>query len=119
MVSTKEELARYPLDIENAEEMERLIKQAPLISEHAGLLPAQVVPTAGQRVLDVGCGPGEWVLEMARNYPHCQITGVDINPRMVAYGTACAHIRRLPNACFEVADVIQALPFAEASIDVL
>lgn len=119
MAGIKEELARYPLDVENAEEMERLIKQAHLISEHIGLLPAQVVPAPGQTVLDIGCGPGEWVLEMARNYPRCSIIGIDISQRMTVYGNAYARIRQLPNARFEVADVSQTLPFANASIDIV
>jgi ubiquinone/menaquinone biosynthesis C-methylase UbiE len=119
MAGIKEELARYPLDIENAEEMERLIKQAHLINEHIGLLPVQIVPAVGQTVLDVGCGPGEWVLEMARNYPNCPIIGIDISQHMVAYGNACARIRQFPNARFEVADASRLLPFPSASIDLV
>lgn len=119
MAGVTEKLALYPLTIENAEEMERLIKQAHLISEHVGLLPARVVLTPGQHVLDIGCGPGEWVLEMARNHPDCRIVGIDISPRIVAYGAARARIRRLPNAYFEVADATQTLPFPDASLDVL
>ncbi|CAG8579871.1 7076_t:CDS:2 [Ambispora gerdemannii] len=33
----------------------------------------------GAKVLDVGCGPGTWVLEMASNYPLASFTGVDIS----------------------------------------
>lgn len=119
MTGVHGELALYPIDIDNAEEAERLIKQAHLISEHVGLLPAQLVLTPGQQVLDIGCGPGEWVLEMARTYPGCSILGIDISPRMVAYGNACVRTRRMPNAHFEVGDAKQSLPLADASIDLL
>lgn len=119
MAHVKEELALYPIDVENAEEMERLIKQAHLISEHVGLLPPQLVLTPGQIALDIGCGPGEWVLEMASMYPDCQIIGIDISKRMTTYASACARVRRLPNTRCEVADASQSLPFPEASIDII
>ncbi|MEO7021020.1 MAG: methyltransferase domain-containing protein [Ktedonobacteraceae bacterium] len=119
MGNIKEELARYPLDVENVEEMERLIKQAHLISEHVGLLPSQILLMPGQMVLDIGCGPGEWVLEMARNHPSCQIMGIDISPHMVAYARACAHVRRLPNTVFEITDACEPMPFADNSFDVI
>lgn len=119
MAKVNEELALYPIDAENAEEMDRLIKQAHLISEYVGLVPEEVTLTAGQTALDIGCGPGEWVLEMARNNPDCQIMGVDISKRMTTYALARARVQRLPNVEFTVADVCQLLPFPAASFDVL
>ena len=32
---------------------------------------------AGARVLDVGCGTGEWILRMARAFPRSSFTGID------------------------------------------
>lgn len=34
-------------------------------------------PTVSTRVLDVACGYGVWVLEMATNYPHTEVYGID------------------------------------------
>src|SRR6266487_6858127 len=34
----------------------------------------------GIKVLDVGCGPGTWVLDMASAYPNSQFYGIDIAP---------------------------------------
>ncbi|KAL8955020.1 MAG: hypothetical protein Q9183_006828 [Haloplaca sp. 2 TL-2023] len=31
-------------------------------------------------ILDLGCGTGTWAIEMAREYPLAQITGIDLNP---------------------------------------
>ena len=119
MAHVKEELALYPIDVENAEEMERLIKQARLISERVGLLPPQIVLTSGQTALDIGCGPGEWVLEMASIYPDSQVIGIDISKRMTTYASACARVRCLSNTQFEVVDASQSLPFPDGSMDII
>lgn len=119
MASINNELALYSIDVENTEEMDRLIKQANLISELVGLLPPQITLTVGQVVLDIGCGPGEWALEMAQHYPDCQIRGMDLSQRMIVYANACARLRRLPNVLFTVADALQSFPFPDASFDVV
>ena len=119
MASVNEELALYPIDVENAEEMERLIKQAHLMNEHVGLLPPQIVLAAGQKALDVGCGPGEWALEMAQYNPNGYIVGMDISQRMIAYATACARLRRLSNVEFTVADALEQFLFPDASFDIV
>ncbi|CAG8541244.1 10095_t:CDS:2 [Ambispora gerdemannii] len=34
----------------------------------------------GAYVLDIGCGPGTWILEMASEYPDAEFIGIDISP---------------------------------------
>jgi len=34
--------------------------------------------TQGIRVLDIGCGPGWWTLDMARLYPNSEFIGIDM-----------------------------------------
>lgn len=31
-------------------------------------------------VLDIGCGGGVWVIDMARLYPHAEVVGMDLTP---------------------------------------
>lgn len=107
----------YPIDPENVHEMDRLTNQARFITETTGLLPPQVFLTDGQSALDIGCGPGEWVLAIARQYPTCQAVGLDISQRMVTHARACAQVQRLPNAHFEVANACEPLPFPDQSHD--
>ncbi|KAG8867456.1 hypothetical protein FRB97_003270 [Tulasnella sp. 331] len=41
------------------------------------LAPNQdVTPT----ILDIGTGSGTWAIDMARHFPHCQVTGLDLVP---------------------------------------
>ncbi|KAI9759701.1 MAG: hypothetical protein M4579_002178 [Chaenotheca gracillima] len=36
-----------------------------------------------ERILDVGCGTGVWAAEMAKQYPHTEIIGIDISPLQI------------------------------------
>lgn len=57
---------------------------------------------AGQRVLDVGCGPGRHALELARR--GVAVVGVDASPEFIELGREAAKAEGLP-ARFEVLDV--------------
>ena len=109
----------YPIDAENVYEMDRLTNQARLMTEHIGLLPPQVSLTERQSALDIGCGPGEWVLEMAERNPGCQVVGLDISQRMITHARSRALVQQLPNARFKVANACEPLPFPDASFDLI
>ena len=69
----------------------------------------------GQRVLDVGCGPGNITADLARVAPGIDITGVDLPADVIATAQAehgGEHVR------FEVGDVYE-LQFADATFDVV
>lgn len=62
-------------------------------------------------ILDVGCGTGRWVIEMARTFPGAQVVGLDIEPPPQS-------VQALPsNARFMQANVLDRLPFADRSFD--
>lgn len=72
---------------------------------------------AGAAVLEVGCGPGTDVFELAELVgPAGRVVGVDVSHTMIAEARRRAAQRRLAIR-FEVADV-EALPFPDASFDV-
>jgi ubiquinone/menaquinone biosynthesis C-methylase UbiE len=31
-------------------------------------------------ILDIGCGTGQWAMDMAEKYPDCEVMGVDLSP---------------------------------------
>lgn len=59
----------------------------------------------GIRVLDVGCGRGRALLQLAQAYPQSEFTGVDLSREAVDYARAEAQRLGLDNAHFEVRDV--------------
>jgi ubiquinone/menaquinone biosynthesis C-methylase UbiE/uncharacterized membrane protein len=72
-----------------------------------------------RRVLDVGCGPGQFTVLIAEDLPAAQVWGVDLAPTMIEL--ARAHAAASPAAerlHFEVADVAH-LPFPDGNFDVV
>src|SRR5690348_6528461 len=91
----------YVIDAESAAEQARLHDQDTLLTEAMGgpLSEQGEEALRGVRdVLDVACGPGGWVQRVARDYPHMQVTGIDLSPTMIAYAQAMAGVMRLENA---------------------
>src|SRR2546426_7283256 len=109
----------YVVDAENAAEMARLVRQARMLSQHLGLFPAQLDLAQSYHILDVGCGPGEWALEIAQRFPGSQITGIDISALMITYAHYTAESQPVSNVQFQVMDARQPLAFPDASFDLI
>ena len=71
------------------------------------------------RVLDVACGPGGWALELAQAYPHLEVMGFDIDPRMINYATTQAQVGRLDNASFKVMNAAGPLDYPDNYFDLV
>src|SRR5690349_18872644 len=85
----------YVIDAESAAEHARLFDQDTLLTEAMGgpLSEQGEEALRGVRdVLDIGCGPGGWVQRVARDYPHMQVTGIDLSTTMIAYAQAMAGV---------------------------
>ncbi|CAG8614076.1 12937_t:CDS:2 [Ambispora gerdemannii] len=64
----------------------------------------------GLKILDVGCGPGTWIIEMAKTYALCSFTGVDMSPNYFS--------RALPeNVELIQADILKGLPIENGEFD--
>ncbi|QBD75143.1 class I SAM-dependent methyltransferase [Ktedonosporobacter rubrisoli] len=109
----------YPLDAENAAEMARLMRQARLLSLHCGLLPAKLSLNTDAQVLDLACGPGEWLLSLAQQRPDLVLTGVDISHLMTAYGRWLAGERGLERIDFRVMNATAPLDFPDQTFDLI
>lgn len=109
-------------DRSNLEEMDRLeIQDKMTTAEMGGVLPEQPDPTWFRRVLDVGCGTGEWLLETARTYPTIEkLFGADISGKMVDYARAKAEAQQLDKRVqFQTMDALRLLEFPDASFDLV
>ncbi|CAI2161749.1 17059_t:CDS:2 [Funneliformis geosporum] len=69
-----------------------------------------LLETDGTRILDVGCGPATWLLEMATEYQKSNFTGIDIKP---TYPTET----KPSNVNFQQADLLTSLPFEDNTFD--
>ncbi|OJJ48805.1 hypothetical protein ASPZODRAFT_129117 [Penicilliopsis zonata CBS 506.65] len=64
-----------------------------------GQLTTAPIPTDSPSILDIGTGPGDWVVEMSQQYPDAKIVATDIS----VFDTALAEID-LPNVSFTLDD---------------
>jgi tRNA G46 methylase TrmB len=110
----------YALDAENAAEMARLMVQDRVLTQAmGGVLPEQPDASGIHRALDIGCGPGGWILSLVKQYPHIDGVGIDISHLMVEYATSLAASQELTNARFQVMDATQPLLFSDNTFDLV
>lgn len=81
------------------------------VRESAEYLRAQGALTPGCQAIDIGCGPGRFVVEFAKTAEHA--TGIDISPKMLELGAAHARECGRDNVTFLAED------FGALDIDVL
>ncbi len=110
----------YVFDVESPLEMARLIEQDRHVTETMGgpLTDLPKLPGAAQ-VLDLGCGPGGWVLNAAYERPDIEVAGVDISRIMIDYAIARACSQRIANASFGMMNITNLLDFSNASFDLV
>src|SRR5512140_1318794 len=92
---------RYVLDPENILEMTRLSEQGAVLTEIGGLLPEpEITISAIADTLDIACGPGEWCLQLAYEYPNMTVLGIDVSRIMIDFATIQAEAKNLSNVSF-------------------
>ena len=104
------------------EELNRLRLQDHMVTTSMGsVLPEQSDPASFQRVLDIGCGSGGWLLETARAYPTIsRLIGVEINPKMVNAARAQAKALQLDDRVeFHQMDALRHLEFPDEYFDLV
>lgn len=74
---------------------------------------------SGQRVLDIGSGLGGIDLLLVQAYGAGHVTGIDVEPELIAEATALAARQGLADRCAFQAVTPGALPFSDARFDVV
>ncbi|KAJ2959786.1 hypothetical protein NQZ79_g4750 [Umbelopsis isabellina] len=72
--------------------------------------PLQDKLQKGIKVLDIGCGPGWWSIDMAKCYPNSQFVGLDISDNF-------SREESLDNLIFDLANAGHGLPFEDNEFD--
>lgn len=109
-------------DRSNKEERTRLrIQDQLLTTGMGGVLPEQADRTRLHSLLDVGCGSGDWLIEVAKIYPHMtRLVGVDISSKMLGYARAQADAEGVGERIeFLEMDALQKLDFPDGSFDLV
>ncbi len=110
----------YLFDAESAVELVRLLNQDRFITRAMGGACAgwPELPEDAE-ILDLACGPGGWVLDVAYELPNAEVCGVDISSAMIDYANARARSQGITNASFGTMDITHPLDFADASFDLV
>jgi ubiquinone/menaquinone biosynthesis C-methylase UbiE len=103
------------------EELRRLTLQDQMVTKAmGGVLAEQPDPSVFQTVLDIGSGPGGWVIEAAKQYPNMHLTGIDISHKMVEHASKQARVHNVSDrAKFQVMDALRPLAFPSDAFDVV
>ncbi len=110
----------YFNDPESGAEMARLLDQDRLMTKGMGGLFSERSDLSGiTRILDIGCGPGGWVQEVAYTYPEIEVVGIDISRAMIDHAGTQAQLQGLANAHFLVMDALEPLDFPANSFDLV
>ncbi len=67
----------------------------------------------GERILDVGSGTGAVSLCLAHRFPNCQITGLELQPRLAELSNLSADANGFTNLCYLNCDIRNPLPEIE------
>ncbi|HTK06813.1 MAG TPA: class I SAM-dependent methyltransferase [Ktedonobacteraceae bacterium] len=86
-----------------------------------GVLSEQPDPTVFPHVLDVACGTGGWLIELAKTTPTCtRLVGIDVSRTFVEYARAQAEAAGVSDRVeFHVMDALRMLEFPDHSFDLV
>ncbi|RUS34728.1 S-adenosyl-L-methionine-dependent methyltransferase [Jimgerdemannia flammicorona] len=96
------------------QEIDRLIMQHYLVKSifEGSVLSAaeQVFTRKDATILDVGCGPGTWIIDIAADHPDTECHAIDMSPIF-------PETLNPPNISFHKCNVLEGLPFEDESFD--
>jgi arsenite methyltransferase len=75
-------------------------------------------PVPGQKLIELGCGPGFYSCGLAQKFPEIAVLGIDRSPKQLAWAREKRNRLRLSNCRFKSDNVLE-LSLAEESVDIL
>jgi len=118
-VSEQEIVEGYWLATNAAESKRLLVQHRYFTQALGGLLPRSIPVRQVHKILDVGCGPGGWALDLTRKYSHISVTGIDNSCIAITDATRVAQMNGVHSVTFEQMDATKPLRFANGSFDLV
>ncbi len=87
--------------------------------ELGSLFPTMLSPSSISQVLDLSCGPGTWMLEVAQVYPHMYCVGVDQKAALIQSASEDANLIGATNVAFRGVESYAQLPYPDETFDVV
>jgi ubiquinone/menaquinone biosynthesis C-methylase UbiE len=110
----------YVFDIENASEAARLRERNEFLRKAmGGPFPERADLDGIHRILDIGCGPGGWVIDIARVHSSIEVVGIDISEMMITSAISEAQTYTLENVTFMKVAALQPLSFPDQHFDLV
>lgn len=104
----------------SASEVARIFFGNPYMMESLGdLLPPVIDMARVQRVLDIGCGQGEWARRLVKAHPHLHVIGIDTSLHLIHEATSISITEGLTGLSFYQFTTTQPLAFPTESFDVV
>ena len=120
MTEAKASENSYVFESEDASEVARLSQQNDLFHKTmGGLFPERSNLDNITNILDIGCGPGGWAVDVAKSYPHTQVIGIDVSDTMITHATNEAQIHTVSNVKFINMNALQPLSFLAQQFDLI
>jgi ubiquinone/menaquinone biosynthesis C-methylase UbiE len=120
MTEAHESENSYLFETENASEAARLLERNAFLSRAlGGPLPEQTYMHSVRHILDIGCGPGGWAIDVAQSYPGIEVIGIDISATMITSAQFEAQKYGLQNVKFIKMNALHPLEFADQDFDLV
>ncbi|TQV94783.1 UMTA methyltransferase [Cordyceps javanica] len=98
-----------PVDEEEVERLELMHDVLLKVFDNRLIFPPIVSP---RNVLDCGCGAANWAVDVAEQYPDCEVLGIDVSPHMLPDHPP-------PNLDFQIDDLNARFTFPANSFDLV
>ncbi|KAM3510040.1 hypothetical protein MY11210_006046 [Beauveria gryllotalpidicola] len=69
-----------PVDEEEIERLELMHNVLAKVFDNRLIFPPMATP---MKILDCGCGAANWAVDVAEQYPDCEVLGIDVGPHML------------------------------------
>ncbi len=120
MTEAKQSENSYIFEAENASEVARLLERKAFFKRAmGGIFPERSHLDGIVHILDIGCGPGAWAVDVAKSYPDTKVVGIDISEMMIASAESEAQRCALENITFLKMDALQPLQFSDQRFDLV